>query len=732
MNSEFVTLPVTRSGSSVKLKAKNIHKLRVENLQLEMQNQEMQQKLNQLRQSMSREKEERERSNGYHWKSGQAGYQFHNQDKENIGKISSGQIKFKVLKNPIPEPGKEKPVSRPTNMTVTEKPKIKGKPCGQCESKSALLKCLECGEDYCSACFAKIHQKGALKLHRSTPIQAFYSPSRKQSGSGGLLMHGEFCETESAKSFSDALMEWRNNQKKHSVLDTEMGNSTEQLSSLTFKDGADILCNCTGNSEAQTVMTIVKKPFEVEFKEDGLNYLEKLMLKKHRRTPVNHFASKPLDKCRYSSTSVSDHELNDFDGLTAEEVEEHEQYVALFKPEKDAPDMVTYEPALEIMEIDEDPEEDREKPRSFSVSERKRNETIQNTPLDTERTQSTLIHATVSDALPVRAANKKRNAPLRSTYSVGREIGLESAEGGRPMCTQNAKASLQEDSKSITYKSFNDRPSPDTASIANLPKALESIGLREKSPVSEYHGLAGFFILGVDPKEVRPEHRRPQTYERGIETSTICAGQSYWRPESSLSDCADDNIVHEIVEKAQAQYLCNFMEQSFSPRPSSQRSLQRPLTGGHYKRPSSARSTWQISESSRTPRPSSATIRPLSRAASEISEIEFIDSTDNDDPLSELTEEQKMLTVLGKELDALRYLPGNTDANYPVTSNGPVQSTRRGKLSTLDAQSPLMARLPPNSSHMISMESLQSCDGESDSGEDEESLQDKLNVLSLQ
>ena len=31
--------------------------------------------------------------------------------------------------------------------------------------------CPECGENYCVGCFAKFHQKGALKLHRMVPIQ---------------------------------------------------------------------------------------------------------------------------------------------------------------------------------------------------------------------------------------------------------------------------------------------------------------------------------------------------------------------------------------------------------------------------------------------------------------------------------------------------------------------------------------------------------------------------------
>ncbi|CAI9598534.1 unnamed protein product, partial [Staurois parvus] len=170
MSSDFVMLPPAKSGNSVRLKTKNVRELRMETIQLEMQNQEMEQKLIQLRQSMSREKEERERSNGYHWQSGQTGNQTQTHKKENVVKASSGKVKLKILKNPVPEPEKLK-TSGPADMPTTEKPRLKGKVCGQCETKRALLMCLECGEDYCAVCFSKIHQKGALKLHRTTPIQ---------------------------------------------------------------------------------------------------------------------------------------------------------------------------------------------------------------------------------------------------------------------------------------------------------------------------------------------------------------------------------------------------------------------------------------------------------------------------------------------------------------------------------------------------------------------------------
>uniref|UniRef100_A0A8C5KDH8 Zinc finger B-box domain-containing protein 1 n=1 Tax=Jaculus jaculus TaxID=51337 RepID=A0A8C5KDH8_JACJA len=136
---DFVVLPWGKPGHSVKLKYKHAQELRMEKVQLELENQEMEKKLQEFQTTWNKEKEEI-KSNGYHWKSGKVGKlgnQSHtmSQNKGNAIKISSGKVKLKLLKQQI---------------------KV----------------CLECGEDYCSGCFAKIHHKGALRLHRTTLFQA--------------------------------------------------------------------------------------------------------------------------------------------------------------------------------------------------------------------------------------------------------------------------------------------------------------------------------------------------------------------------------------------------------------------------------------------------------------------------------------------------------------------------------------------------------------------------------
>ncbi|KAG8581139.1 hypothetical protein GDO81_007570 [Engystomops pustulosus] len=728
MSSDFVIVPPAKSGNSVRLKAKNIRELRMESLQLERQNQEMEEKLNQLRQSMSREKEERGRSNPYRWISGQAGNQRH--DKENLGKVSAGKIKFKVLQD-LPEPEKQKTLSRVTSMPAAERPKLKGKTCGQCESKSALLMCLECGEDYCTACFSRFHQKGALKLHRTMAIQeksqdgkldishafkkelnvdeasgklvkdkeiigsikstgnshiiqtqrasrelageSFISHPRKEHlpESSGSLLHGTFNEEESAKYFNEALLEWRN----------ETGKKSQNVSFLKVE--ADDI----GSSEVQTVLTATMKPLEIQFKENSLTYMEKLLLKKHRRTPINEASHNFLEDVRYSPTFLQN-ELDKWDDLTAEEMEAHENYVALFRVEEHVRSDVIHEPALKIVELDKDPEEKLEESRNFVVRETESNER--------NRPQS------VSDSELKLAGGNEKIGPLRSTYCV--EEGVHESP-----CLQ---ASHSQDSKSMKYKGFKDSRSLDTALMVIAPQELPSAVLRKPNYASEYRGLKGFFMLDMDPVEDKAQQCLHQTPDINADEEVTYTGNNYWRPESSLSVCANEAVVQDVVTKAWTRSSSHLIEPSLTPRNSTHR-------GRVTSR--SAYSIHRTSGSYNNSRPSSAAARPMSRAASEISEIESIDPTDRQDYLFEDEYEWETLATLEQEFISLH--TGNSELQTSALSSDSFQLTRHGQRLPTSGDKVPVSRLP--------LYTLQSCAVESESDE-EETLQNKLNVLSLQ
>ncbi|CAL8335385.1 unnamed protein product [Boreogadus saida] len=173
---DFVVIPNTKAKST-KLNGRKLQELRMETVTLAQESEWMEQRLQQLKESMIREKQERGRPEGYRWKSGKAGTMTNpssaNRNKEYPPQtLAPGRLKIRLLKEeplkaPVP------PASQPTPSHASgRKQRLRGKICGQCEVMAAGLACPECGEDYCVGCFAKFHQKGALKLHRMVPIQA--------------------------------------------------------------------------------------------------------------------------------------------------------------------------------------------------------------------------------------------------------------------------------------------------------------------------------------------------------------------------------------------------------------------------------------------------------------------------------------------------------------------------------------------------------------------------------
>ncbi|XP_064021117.1 zinc finger B-box domain-containing protein 1 isoform X2 [Pogoniulus pusillus] len=284
---DFVILPGSKTGTSVKLKAKTVRELQLEKAQLETENEEMEKRLRQLQSNMSREKEERKASSAYHWKSGQARpmtiqAQVLSQRRENNNKVSSGKVTLQILKERIQEPAKERLKHEVTNAVAHKKGQGKKIAPGLREIKSALLE--PSSESTC------------LSLENQDK---------------GLLLNGAFNEEESARSFQEALLQWRRGNRDH--------REHPHAESV-------------GICEVQTSPTVTKEPIQIEFKKDGLSYMEKLLLKKYRRTPVDQISDscikdlRPVQTVSVHQTVTGEEEGDDDDDdnvmndLTAEEV----------------------------------------------------------------------------------------------------------------------------------------------------------------------------------------------------------------------------------------------------------------------------------------------------------------------------------------------------------------------------------------------------------------------------
>ncbi|XP_062241274.1 mucin-2 [Platichthys flesus] len=366
---DFVVLHNSKA-KSVKLNARNLQELQMETVTLSLESKDMEEKLQQLKQSMSKEKEERGHSGGFRWSSGQCGSSNSAKKfKENrLQKLSAGKMRIRMLKN---EPLTVQPQPPPLPRTI-RKNRLTGTICGQCEVKTAGLSCVECTEHYCIGCFARFHQKGALKLHRMIPIQAelqtrvstrdvvdYYpstftspdpcskpgtshtptsnastrqdeqSPGReavtipmqahhetsqvlvvnyteeKQFESGmkrddergfpSSLLRGEYNEVESARSFQEAVRQWRGQTSDGAgepIRKEAMWIPDRPVSVSATATQADLSPDreAEGQGRGGGPGRVLLR---VEFSDNSLTYMDRLLLKKQRRTPVEMYDPLP-------------------------------------------------------------------------------------------------------------------------------------------------------------------------------------------------------------------------------------------------------------------------------------------------------------------------------------------------------------------------------------------------------------------------------------------------------
>uniref|UniRef100_A0A8D2JMX1 Zinc finger B-box domain containing n=1 Tax=Sciurus vulgaris TaxID=55149 RepID=A0A8D2JMX1_SCIVU len=789
---DFVVIPWGKPGNSVKLKYKNVQELRMEKVQLELENQEMEKKLQEFQSIRSKEKEEG-KSSGYHWKSGKVGklgYQSYmmSQNKGNAIKLSSGKVKLKLLKQQIQEPVKQPAKHRMEDTSGSEKPKIKGKICGQCEKKSALLVCLECGEDYCSGCFAKIHQKGALKLHRTTLLQAksqilssvldvahrfikevnpdeciggtnsIKDTSKSHQKPKSLVLQGSNSEVEtttkraecsnsrdrllcegasfdeeaSAQSFQEVLNQWRT------------GNPDDNKKQNLHAAKPDSLEEC----EVQTTLKIWREPLNIEFKEDSLSYMEKLWLKKHRRTPQDQQNTLP-DTFLHPRGTSSEAECSQNENDEDSNVEENKvQHPTFFRPVEEE-DTERSEPSLTIIELDNNYEEEHEEPgdivpyrveladsdsqpsctfhdcrqNSFPYE----NDIYQNHVFNKEKTDLLNLclknnSAYCEDNLKAGTSNIDSDNVMDpdnyyfNTEKTGesnsfkghfkeKQIDTESNQKFDDSCISHErrdsltnidldKSSVEEKlsqhtKKSLDSSNLHERPNFEDSKTTESPLSLQEIALRSKPITEPYQGLERFFTFDKNEKlNLIPSCSLECNHSS---TRSTLAGQKSQRPSTASL-----------------------------PLSNSVKNSSNCLSSSH-------------------PRSRSATVRPLSRAASEILEIEYIDITDQNEPFLDNTADQQTLESLEKELNVLRNHEDPSEKLYNLTSeelpafNNHSLSVSQTSTESLVKSSPM--RYPCGVEELSSygkdteMQSLLSL-SESSTDEEEDFL-DKQHVITL-
>ncbi|XP_069929300.1 zinc finger B-box domain-containing protein 1 isoform X2 [Oryctolagus cuniculus] len=829
---DFVVLPWGKPGNSIKLKYKNAQELRMEKVRLEMENEEMEKKLQKFRSARSKEKEEIG-SSGYHWKSGKVGKlsnQSHMmlQNKGNSIKLSAGNVRLKLLKEQIQESEKKPFNYKMANSSRSEKPKIKGKVCGQCEDKAALLVCLECGEDYCSGCFAKIHQKGALKLHRTTLLQAkseilpsvldvahqfikeanpdepkaenTTKESNKtqnkpqpvlQGNSSGvdiaitkkvecknprerLLCEGSFNEEASAQSFQEVLGQWRAGNHE----DEKQNLHAEKLDSL-------------GACEVQTNLKIWREPLNIEFKEDSLSYMEKLWLKKHRRTPqeqlFNMVPSTFINPCKNSSEAQCSQRENDEDSDDQSSLVEGTQVQnpALFLPVEELI-IERPEPSLKIVELDDTYEEDFEEPGNIVPYKVELADADSQPSCTIHDYQNSFLYE--HDIHPQHVLNKGRTVNLHLclrnsfTYckdnlqagtsnadfdnvadsdvysdidnvaesnSFKRNVNEKSIDGesnqksdysciklenkdslanntdlGKPPIEEKLSQDIND---SLEFSNLHKRPHFEDSKTTESPLLLQEIALRSKPIIEQYQGLERFFIFDKNERfNLLSSHSLECSYSRPWNTF---AGDREWIPDHSLSTHADNAVALGVLKSV--QNLSSIRKQQKIDQKS-----QRPSTANLPVSNSVTKCSRCLSSSHS--QSSSAAAQSLSRAASEVSEIEYVDTADQNEPFLDDTADQQTIASLEKELNVQRNLADPSEKLYSPTSEElpafnslllDLSQTSTGCVTTAQMRGPCGVEEWSSSGKDTEIQSLLSLS--ESSTDEEEDLLDKQQVITL-
>ncbi|EHB11208.1 Zinc finger B-box domain containing protein 1 [Heterocephalus glaber] len=640
------------------------------------------------------------------------------------------------------------------NFSRNEKSKKKGKVCGQCENNAALLVCLECGEDYCSGCFAQIHQKGALKLHRTTLLQArsqvlsrvldiahgFIKEVNPDETTGGnnsmketsgiqhvpkvlspkgshseveittakraectkpgerLLCEGSFDEEASSQSFQEELSQWRT----ENCEDQEKWNLRSAI--------PDSLEDC----EVQTNLKIWREPLNVEFKEDSLSYMEKLWLKKHRRTPQEQLLSLLPDTFMHPYETSSEAQCvqnrNDEDS----DVEETKvQYPAFFLPVEEL-NTERSETSIKIIELDDTYEEEFEEPGNlvpYKVELANADSQLRHTFHDDQKNSFPCEKDSYQHHIfnKVKTDLSKFDLPHNSTYyrdniKEGTSNGdfenivhpdsyypdMEKVGESSTSETKLKEKSInigsnrnfddsnvspesknflptidksffeeklsQETKESLEFSNVYEKPNFEDSTSKESSLLLQAIAIRSKPITQQFQGLERFFTFDTNERcNLLPSHSLQYSYSY---TRIALSGDQEWSPDSSLSTHADDTVALGVLQSVQ----------HISPRIEQQKDQksQRPSTANLPLSNLIKKSSRCLSYS--PPQSRSAAALSLSRAASEISESDCIDMSSQNVPFLGNIAHQQSLDSSEKELNMLRNLEDPSEKLYDLTS----------------------------------------------------------------
>lgn len=564
--------------------------------QLEIDSRRMEEKLNELKMTLNREKQERQaQGRGNIWASGKTsgtltahGSELLAQGKQRPQKPSRPSEKnkvrrVKVLKDaPLDIPERPKATNGlSSGDSMPGRKSFKGPACGQCESKPVSLTCMECGENYCTTCFAKFHLKGALKNHRSVPFHSLLesptnsssnesnnnkvvvnqrpetpkstsgSSSHAQGGQtkvltvnsrqdpspdGGSLLEGEYNEEQSAASFAAALAEWRNSKKQDSERDSMSEGSTTEPRPTVHDMGV---------GDTSVADKTDQKLVDIKFSDSSLSYADKLLLKKHRRTEIPGLSPSPTSPRVVSHISPRNENVEHVNGfednleLSSEMQEEHDRCVGIFNGLKSSYSTSNYEvfqrsqSQLVITELkDEVIGKDIEVESVYSVQEASPLPISDSSNTNSSTRECQIVQITGKEEVPLKTGDQSvleaENENLKEQTEEGENIKLDSrkSETDKLELSEMAKnlsdarnSKSGDDSESGVNRAFSARGTQRglTKTPSDDLKRLVKAEVKGSGLHKYTDGLEKFFRAGLGDEDEKENKEEPKEKQSSIE-----------------------------------------------------------------------------------------------------------------------------------------------------------------------------------------------------------------------
>ncbi|RXM28753.1 WD repeat-containing protein 49 [Acipenser ruthenus] len=415
----------------------------------------------------------------------------------------------------------------PVGMVRSGKPKLQGKICGQCESKKAGLVCMECGEDYCVSCFAKFHQKGALKLHRMIPLQE-------------MLLYYIILMLSSVQALGHSFM------------------GKEQLSESSID-----MCRMEIQTSISTLDVVSQFKKQIDPEESSVKTKQKDVVEE-KQSPVRNLLPPPK-KNTDAEVSFLDHG-NDFEvqsirksnqdkGLLLsgsfdeeESAKSFQQVLMEWRTGKENNDQA-WRP-YEAVPAGKTSSTNVRLSRSLSVSA-KTERMAQNSPRRPKQKQRQKNEKQTSSE-PL----KSHNTPQRTSLLLN--VSLEDA------------ASTADEGPGRNYLLANDSTKESTDVGLSVKPSMALRELAQRQPVEEDHytGLNGFFTLGLDPAQISPDPFPQRAAYQSVENKQDFQTEERggWRPSSNLSEYAEEMVVSSVIGSARSRPPSSLGQQITSGR----------------------------------------------------------------------------------------------------------------------------------------------------------------------